>query len=94
MFPQKRNFKAIPSQIGHVDVYSQVHSAPVTCMATDASGGLVATASADSTARIWDAAGAFCTHVFGPHRCQSARPCQYKLVPAGLGGSAALLPTV
>eukprot|EP00873_Tetraselmis_striata_P034175 jgi/Tetstr1/454439/TSEL_041339.t1 len=44
------------------------HSAPVWDMKVDATGGLLATASADRTLRVWDADKGFCTHVFRGHR--------------------------
>ena len=44
------------------------HKAPVADMAVDASGGLLATASADRSVRVWDVDGGFCTHSFTGHR--------------------------
>ncbi len=44
------------------------HKAPVADMAVDASGGLLATGSADRTVRVWDVDGGFCTHSFTGHR--------------------------
>jgi U3 small nucleolar RNA-associated protein 13 len=38
-------------------------------MAVDASGGYVATASADKTVRVHDIQGGFCTHKFSGHTC-------------------------
>jgi len=35
----------------------------------DGSGGLLASAGADRSARVWDADGFFCTHVFHGHQC-------------------------
>lgn len=37
-------------------------------MAVDASGGYVATASADRSVKVWDLAGGYCTHNFVGHR--------------------------
>ena len=36
-------------------------------MAVDASGGLLATASADRRVLVWDVDGGFCTHAFKGH---------------------------
>ncbi|DBA77464.1 TPA: hypothetical protein ACH3X1_009289 [Trebouxia sp. C0004] len=36
-------------------------------MAVDSSGGLLATASADKSAKVWDVEGGFCTHSFTGH---------------------------
>ena len=44
------------------------HKAPVADMAVHASGGLLATGSADRTVRVWDVDGGFCTHSFTGHR--------------------------
>lgn len=38
-------------------------------MACDASGGLLASAGADRSVRVWDVDGGFCTHSFAGHRC-------------------------
>ncbi len=46
----------------------QGHRAPVAHMAVDGSGGLLATASADKSAKVWDVEGGFCTHSFTGHR--------------------------
>ena len=45
------------------------HRGPVTDLVTDASGGLLASAGADRAARVWDADGFFCTHIFHGHQC-------------------------
>lgn len=37
-------------------------------MACDASGGLLATAGADSKVHVWDVDGGFCTHFFKGHK--------------------------
>jgi WD40 repeat protein len=37
-------------------------------MAVDGSGGLLATAGADKSAKVWDVEGGFCTHSFTGHR--------------------------
>lgn len=47
----------------------QGHKAPIADMAVDASGGLLATGSADRTVRVWDVDGGFCTHAFSGHTC-------------------------
>ena len=54
----------------HVDIHVVVqgHRAPVAHMAVDGSGGLLATASADKSAKVWDIEGGFCTHSFTGHR--------------------------
>jgi WD40 repeat protein len=46
----------------------QAHDAPVTVMALDPSGGLLATASADRSVLVWDVDGGFCTHAFRGHK--------------------------
>ena len=46
----------------------QGHKAPVMGMAVDPSGAMLATASADSTVKVWDTAGTYCTHSFAGHR--------------------------
>ena len=46
----------------------QAPKSPVVDMAVDASGGLLATGSADGSARVWDTDGFFCTHAFHGHR--------------------------
>lgn len=45
----------------------QAHNAPTTAMAVDASGALVASASAAHEIRVWDVPGGFCTHSFSGH---------------------------
>ena len=52
----------------HVALGIQGHRAPVAHMAVDGSGGLLATASADKSAKVWDVEGGFCTHSFTGHR--------------------------
>lgn len=54
---------------------AQGHLAPVADLAVDDSGALLASASADNSVRVWDAAGGFCTHVFTGHGCAPRRPC-------------------
>ena len=46
----------------------QGHRAPVADMAVDSTGTLLATASADRSARVWDIDGGYCTHNFTGHR--------------------------
>ncbi|ORZ39314.1 quinon protein alcohol dehydrogenase-like superfamily [Catenaria anguillulae PL171] len=43
------------------------HEAPVLVMDIESTSTLVATGSADSTVKVWDIAGAFCTHNFKGH---------------------------
>ena len=45
----------------------RAHKLPVSDMAIDASGGFVATASADRSVKVWDLQGGFCTHSFTGH---------------------------
>eukprot|EP00955_Chlamydomonas_euryale_P056573 356470-Chlamydomonas_euryale.AAC.4 len=40
------------------------HKSPVADLAVDASGGYLATASADRSVKVWDLAGGYCTHSF------------------------------
>lgn len=54
----------------------QGHKSPVADMAVDASGGLLASSSADRSVRVWDTDGGFCTHVFTGHTC--ALSCRYR----------------
>ena len=42
----------------------RAHKLPVSDLAIDASGGFVASASADRTVKVWDLQGGFCTHSF------------------------------
>jgi U3 small nucleolar RNA-associated protein 13 len=46
----------------------QGHKGPIADVAVDSSGGLLATASADRSVRVWDVDGGFCTHAFTGHR--------------------------
>jgi U3 small nucleolar RNA-associated protein 13 len=46
----------------------QGHEAPALSLDIDASSSLVASGSADSTVKVWDIEGAFCTHNFKGHR--------------------------
>ena len=45
----------------------KAHKAPVVAMALDPSGGLLATAGADRSARVFDTDAFFCTHAFHGH---------------------------
>ena len=45
------------------------HKGPVLAMAVDATGGLLASAGADRSCRVWDTEGFYCTHAFHGHRC-------------------------
>ena len=62
----------------------QGHRAPVLHMAVDGSGGLLATASADKSAKVWDIEGGFCTHSFTGHRsaCPNLPSCGLPTPPA------------
>ena len=44
------------------------HRGPVLAMDVDATGSLLATASADASCRVWDTEGFYCTHAFTGHR--------------------------
>lgn len=48
------------------------HPQPVAAMAVDASGCLLATASADRSARVWDVQQGHCTHAFRGHKGASS----------------------
>ncbi|CAG8803043.1 15466_t:CDS:1, partial [Racocetra fulgida] len=43
------------------------HEAPIIVMDIDPTSSLVATGSADSTVKVWDIEGGFCTHNFRGH---------------------------
>ena len=45
------------------------HKGPVLAMAVDPTGGLLASAGADRSCRVWDTEGFYCTHAFHGHRC-------------------------
>jgi U3 small nucleolar RNA-associated protein 13 len=45
----------------------KAHEAPILSMDIESTSTLVATASADSTVKVWDLEGAFCTHNFRGH---------------------------
>jgi U3 small nucleolar RNA-associated protein 13 len=45
------------------------HKAPILAMALDAEGGLLASAGADRSCRVWDTEGFYCTHAFHGHKC-------------------------
>lgn len=46
----------------------QGHEGPISGMACDASGGLLATAGNDGKVMVWDVDGGFCTHYFKGHK--------------------------
>lgn len=46
---------------------ARAHEAPVAVMRADPTSSLLATGAADGVVKVWDLAGAFCTHVFRGH---------------------------
>ena len=44
------------------------HRGPILAMDVDSMGSLLATASADTSCRVWDTEGFYCTHSFAGHR--------------------------
>ncbi|KAK9899009.1 WD40 repeat-like protein [Cystobasidium minutum MCA 4210] len=46
---------------------ARAHDAPITISASDPTGSLFATGSADGTVKVWDATQGHCTHVFKGH---------------------------
>ena len=56
----------------------QGHKGPILAMALDAAGGLLASAGADRSCRVWDTEGFYCTHAFHGHRY---RPCACAISP-------------
>jgi U3 small nucleolar RNA-associated protein 13 len=60
----------------------------VIAMAVDASGGLLATASADRRVLVWDTEGGFCTHAFKGHTgvvsCVQFHPDIHRLLVSDL----------
>ena len=46
---------------------ARAHEAPVAVMKADPTSSLLATGSADGVVKVWDVAGAYCTHVFRGH---------------------------
>ena len=65
--PQEPAMPWVPDVIGRG--LQQGHQAPVMDLAVDASGGLLASGSADRNVRIWDTDRGYCTHVFEGHTC-------------------------
>lgn len=64
----------------------QGHRAPIADLAVDSSGGLLASAGADRSVRVWDVDGGFCTHSFTGHRCGGSQ--QVREGPGVLQGGA------
>lgn len=64
-----RNFLLRHYRIGEKEPVRSIrgHRMPVTCMAYDNSGTLVASGSADKTVRVWDIPRGHCTHSFREH---------------------------
>ncbi|KAE8250567.1 hypothetical protein A4X13_0g4604 [Tilletia indica] len=50
-----------------VRTLARTHDAPITVLEIDPSSTLVASGSSDSTVKVWDLAGGFCTHIFPAH---------------------------
>jgi len=71
--------------------WRSTHRSPISAMAVDASGGLVATGSADAGVRVWDADGGFCTHAFaghaGPVTALAFHPADLALFSGGADGT-------
>ena len=59
-------FYALP-EFALVRTVARAHDAPVAVMQVDPTSSLLATGSADGTVKVWDLAGAYCTHVFRGH---------------------------
>ena len=71
-----------PDYTGHG---MQGHRAPIAHMAVDASGSLLAAASADKSAKVWDIEGGFCTHSFTGHRSAASNSSEHAaLIPQEL----------
>ncbi|KAK0532913.1 U3 small nucleolar RNA-associated protein 13 [Tilletia horrida] len=50
-----------------VRTLARTHDAPITVLEIDPSSSLLASGSSDSTVKVWDLAGGFCTHIFPAH---------------------------
>ncbi|CAD6901285.1 unnamed protein product [Tilletia controversa] len=50
-----------------VRTLARTHDAPITVLEIDPSSTLLASGSSDSTVKVWDLAGGFCTHIFPAH---------------------------
>ena len=69
----RRNHPLLSPRPQYTSTPSQVHTwrphkLPVSDVSFDASGGIVATASADRSVKVWDVQGGFCTHHFTGHQ--------------------------
>ena len=69
----------------------QGHKAPVMGMAVDPSGAMLATASADSTVKVWDTAGTYCTHSFAGHRSAAGGGAGWSLLHVPLAAAVCAL---
>ena len=82
---------ALPPAAALLRAWRSTHRSPITAMAVDPSGGLVATGSADAGVRVWDADGGFCTHAFtghaGPVTALAFHPADLALFSGGADGT-------
>ena len=65
--PKLRKTKTVSATTAECLRVWKAHKAPVVAMALDPSGGLLATAGADRSARVFDTDAFFCTHAFHGH---------------------------